>query len=112
MTEETDLRTSIRLSGPVSVLAPAMFDDVEAVLREAVSNVVRHAKASSLSVRLTIRDDVELEIVDNGIGLPEDLPRRSGLANMAARTEKAGGAFRAERGRDGGTVIHWSVPLP
>ncbi|MBF6445159.1 GAF domain-containing sensor histidine kinase [Nocardia farcinica] len=112
MTEETDLRTSIRLSGPVSVLAPAMFDDVEAVLREAVSNVVRHAKASSLSVRLTIRDDVELEIVDNGIGLPEDLPRRSGLANMAARTEKAGGTFRAERGRDGGTVIHWSVPLP
>ncbi|WP_411157409.1 GAF domain-containing sensor histidine kinase [Nocardia farcinica] len=112
MTEETDLRTSIRLSGPVSVLAPAMFDDVEAVLREAVSNVVRHAKATSLSVRLTIRDDVELEIVDNGIGLPEDLPRRSGLANMAARTEKAGGAFRAERGRDGGTVIHWSVPLP
>ena len=112
MTENTDLRTSMRLSGPVSVLAPSMFDDVEAVLREAVSNVVRHAQATALSVRLTIRDDVELEITDNGVGLPDRLERHSGLANMAARTEKAGGKFSAERGPDGGTVIRWSVPLP
>jgi len=112
MTENTDLRTTMRMSGPVSVLAPSMFDDVEAVLREAVSNVVRHAQATSLSVRLIIRDDVELEIIDNGIGLPDHLGRHSGLANMAARTEKAGGKFSAERGPDGGTVIRWSVPLP
>ncbi|WP_040796567.1 sensor histidine kinase [Nocardia higoensis] len=112
MTENTELRTSMRMSGPVSVLAPSMFDDVEAVLREAVSNVVRHAEATALSVRLTIRDDVELEIVDNGVGLPDHLERHSGLANMAARTEKAGGKFSAERGPGGGTVIHWSVPLP
>lgn len=112
MTENTELRTSMRMSGPVSVLAPSMFDDVEAILREAVSNVVRHARATALSVRLTIRDDVELEVTDNGVGLPDRLERHSGLANMAARAEKAGGKFSAERAPEGGTVIRWSVPLP
>nr|WP_246124129.1 GAF domain-containing sensor histidine kinase [Nocardia bhagyanarayanae] len=112
MTADTDLRTSIRLAGPVSVLGPAMFDDLEAVLREALSNVVRHAQASAVSVKLAIGDDVVLEIADNGIGLPGEISRRSGLANMAARTHDAGGSFSAGRGPSGGTVIRWSVPLP
>ncbi|MEV6325278.1 GAF domain-containing sensor histidine kinase [Nocardia sp. NPDC051787] len=112
MTAETELRTSIRLAGPVSVLTSTMFDHVEAVLRESLSNVVRHAHASTVSVKLTIGDDVVLEIADNGIGLPEDLSRRSGLANMAARTEEPGGSFSAGKGPTGGTVVRWSVPLP
>ncbi|MFF0526858.1 ATP-binding protein [Nocardia amikacinitolerans] len=69
MTADTDLRTSIRLAGPVSVLSPAMFDDLEAVLREALGNVVRHAGATAVSIEFTIADDVTLEITDNGIGL-------------------------------------------
>ncbi|MFF0526767.1 GAF domain-containing protein [Nocardia amikacinitolerans] len=112
MTADTDLRTSIRLAGPVSVLTPTMFDHVEAVLREALSNVVRHAQASAVSIKLTIGNDVTLEVTDNGIGLPEDLARRSGLANMAARTHESGGSFDAGKAPDGGTVIRWSVPLP
>ncbi|WP_085997175.1 GAF domain-containing sensor histidine kinase [Nocardia pneumoniae] len=112
MTAETELRTSIRLAGPVSVLSSTMFDHVEAVLREALSNVVRHAHASAVSIKLTIGDDVVLEIADNGVGLPEDLSRRSGLANMAARTEESGGSFSAGKGPTGGTVVRWSVPLP
>ncbi|MBF6095615.1 GAF domain-containing sensor histidine kinase [Nocardia cyriacigeorgica] len=112
MTAEADLRTTIRLSGPVSVLSPAMFDDVEAVLREAVSNVVRHAHASAVSIRLTIGDDVVLEVTDNGVGIPEDPERRSGLANMAARTQQAGGSFSVAPNPTGGTILRWSVPMP
>ncbi|MGQ4601397.1 GAF domain-containing protein [Nocardia sp. R6R-6] len=112
MTAETELRTSIRLAGPVSVLTSTMFDHVEAVLREALSNVVRHAHASAVSIKLTIGDDVILEITDNGIGLPEDISRRSGLDNMAARTHAAGGSFSATPGPTSGTVVRWSVPLP
>ncbi|NEW42830.1 histidine kinase, partial [Nocardia cyriacigeorgica] len=98
----TDLRTSIRLSGPVSVLSPTMFDHVEAVLREALSNVVRHARASAVAVKLTIRDDVVIEVIDDGIGLPDIIERHSGLANMAARTEEAGGTFGVEPNPSGG----------
>ncbi len=111
MTAETDLRTTVRLSGPVSVLSPTMFDHVEAVLREALSNVIRHAHASTVSVKLTIGDDVVLEVSDDGVGLPKNIERRSGLANMAARTEQAGGTFSVESPARG-TVLRWSVPLP
>lgn len=112
MTADTDLRTSVRLSGPMTVLAPPLSDDVEAVLREAVSNVVRHAHATTLSIELRVDDEVTLAITDDGLGLPADCHRRSGLANLAARAEQAGGACRIAGGPKGGTVLYWSAPLP
>ncbi|MBF6129841.1 GAF domain-containing sensor histidine kinase [Nocardia brasiliensis] len=112
MTEDSGLRTTIRLAGPVSVLAPPLSEDVEAVLREAVSNVVRHAAASTVSINLAVRDDVTIEITDDGDGLPADLSRMSGLANLAARAEQAGGHFDIGRGADRGTTLRWSAPLP
>ncbi len=112
MTADTGLRTTVRLAGPVTVLAPPLSDDVEAVLREAASNVVRHASASILSVELKVRDDVSIEVIDDGVGVPDDIARRSGLANMAARAEEAGGTFSIENRPGGGTVLRWSAPLP
>lgn len=112
MTADTGLRTTIRLAGPVSVLAPPLSEDVEAVLREAVSNVVRHASATTVSINLSVRDDVTIEITDDGTGLPEELSRTSGLANLAARAEQSGGSFGIERAAAGGTVLRWSAPLP
>ncbi|MGY4103093.1 GAF domain-containing protein [Nocardia sp. R16R-3T] len=112
MTADSGLRTTVRLAGPVTVLAPPLSDDVEAVLREAVSNVVRHASASALSVELKVRDDVSIEVIDDGVGVPDDIARRSGLANMAARAKEAGGTFSIENRPGGGTVLRWSAPLP
>ncbi|MEU0506147.1 GAF domain-containing sensor histidine kinase [Nocardia sp. NPDC005998] len=112
MIGESGLRTTIRLAGPVSVLAPPLSEDVEAVLREAVSNAVRHASATTVSVHLSVRDDVTVEVTDDGIGVPDDFERVSGLANLAARAEQAGGSFSVTKGENGGTVLRWSVPLP
>ncbi|WP_327117056.1 GAF domain-containing protein [Nocardia sp. NBC_01730] len=111
MTAESGLRTTVRLAGPVTVLEPPLSDDVEAVLREAVSNVVRHASATTVSVELQVRDDVSIEVTDNGIGLCDDITRRSGLANLATRAERAGGRFSIESRPSGGTVLRWSAPL-
>ncbi|MGN2639714.1 GAF domain-containing protein [Nocardia takedensis] len=111
MTADTGLRTTVRLAGPVSVLTPPLSEDVEAVLREAVSNVIRHAGATSVTVTLTIRDDVTVEVSDDGAGMPEQLSRRSGLANLAARAERLGGSFTIERGAENGTTLRWTAPL-
>ncbi|WP_433726758.1 sensor histidine kinase [Nocardia sp. CA-129566] len=112
MVGESGLRTTIRLAGPVSVLESPLSDDVEAVLREAVSNAVRHAHATTLSVQLRVRDDVTIEVTDDGTGMPDDVQRMSGLANLAARAEQAGGSFSVTKGEEGGTVLRWSAPLP
>ncbi|WP_063129110.1 sensor histidine kinase [Nocardia fusca] len=112
LTAETELRTTIRLSGPVTVLAPPLSDDIEAVLREAVSNVVRHARATTLSVELRVGDEVTLEVADDGVGLSPDNRRCSGLANLRVRAERAGGHCAVSRKPTGGTVLRWSAPLP
>ncbi|MGV9616410.1 GAF domain-containing protein [Nocardia xishanensis] len=112
MTADSGLRTTVRLAGPVTVLAPPLSDDVEAVLREAVSNVVRHAGATMVAVELRVGDHVTIEVADDGIGIADDVTRRSGLANLAVRAEQAGGTFQIGPRPAGGTVLRWSVPLP
>ncbi|WP_373283168.1 sensor histidine kinase, partial [Nocardia vinacea] len=77
-----------------------------------VSNVVRHASATMVSVQLRVRDDVTIEVTDDGVGVPEDFERMSGLANLATRAEQAGGSFSISKGANGGTVLRWSAPLP
>ncbi|WP_336082767.1 GAF domain-containing sensor histidine kinase [Nocardia sp. SSK8] len=112
MTADSGLRTTVRLAGPVTVLEPPLSGHVEAVLREAVSNAVRHARASSVAVELTVRDDVTIEVTDDGTGLPADAAHRGGLANLAARAAEVGGTFGIETPAGGGTVVRWSAPLP
>ncbi len=104
--------TSVRLDGPVDVsVGPAVAEDALAVLREAVSNATRHGKPARITVALTLVDDLlVLEVSDDGIGLPEDVPR-SGLANLAERAARHGGTMRAWRPPEGGTRVRWEVPL-
>jgi signal transduction histidine kinase len=109
-----DLTTSVRTSGPVDTLVP---DDVIlhvlAVAREAVSNAVRHAGARTVTVTLDVessRDQLLLDIVDDGIGIPPDVAR-SGLHNLAERAEQLGGTLTVAPRRGGGTRLQWRVPL-
>ncbi len=110
--EEDGLASSLQFDGPVdSLVNPETADQLLAVVREAVSNVNRHAQASR--VRLVVSatgDRLTLDVNDDGVGLPPDAPR-SGLANMAQRAALLGGTFTVGPGEQGGTELRWSVPL-
>ncbi|MEU4811681.1 GAF domain-containing sensor histidine kinase, partial [Nocardia fluminea] len=112
MTADSALRTTVRLAGPVTVLESPLSDHVEAVLREALSNVVRHAQATTVSIELIVRDEVSIEVTDDGRGLDPETTRRSGLANLAARATEMGGTFAITPLPQGGTAMRWSAPLP
>ena len=101
----------LRTEGPVdSGVRPELRPHLLAVIREALSNVARHARASSASVSLDVGDEVVLTVTDDGVGITDD-GRRSGLANMAERAEAFGGSFEVRRaGPDGGTIAVWRVP--
>jgi len=110
--EQFGFSPSVRFSGPVDTLVP---DDVAehlvAVLREALSNVARHAQARRVDVEVTVDGThVTLTVMDDGVGIPAT-GRRSGLANLAERAQQLGGRFSADPGGSGGTVLVWSVPL-
>ncbi|MFI9561231.1 sensor histidine kinase [Nonomuraea endophytica] len=90
-------------------VAAPVADHLLAVLREALSNLVRHAKATSAEVRVEVADDqVTLVVTDNGVGLPAD-GRRSGLRNLDERATSLGGSFTVWSPFDGGTRLRWSV---
>jgi signal transduction histidine kinase len=83
---------------------------VEAVVREGVSNAVRHARAGAVRVTLDVAEDVMVEIEDDGAGIDPRAPR-SGLRNLEERAGHRGGGFAAVRLPDGGTRLRWHVPL-
>lgn len=106
---------TVRLEGPLdSVVPPEVHLDLIATLREALSNVVRHALAGRVWVTVTIDQTasrLDLLVKDDGRGLPPAPLRRSGLANMAQRADRLGGHCDAYAAREGGTRVFWTVPL-
>jgi signal transduction histidine kinase len=105
-----ELRTTVQFVGPLSVVDASLADHAEAVVREAVSNAVRHANATTLTVSVLVEDEFLIEVVDNGRGVPSDITG-SGLTNLRKRAEEAGGEFTLENAPSGGTVLRWSAPL-
>jgi signal transduction histidine kinase len=107
---DVDLRVTVRMSGPLDVLSPRLAEHAEAIVREAVSNVVRHAQAEELSVAVSLDDELAIDVTDDGVGLP-DAVVRSGLRNLEKRADNAGGRCAIEHVRSGGTRVLWSAPL-
>lgn len=106
-----NLRTSVQYVGPLSVVDATLADHAEAVVREAVSNAVRHAQAASLAVSVVVEDDLTIEVVDNGRGIEGEITG-SGLTNLRKRADEAGGSFTIESVPTGGTKLRWCAPLP
>lgn len=105
------LEPHISFEGPIETgIAPEVVPDLLAVLREALSNTARHAKATSVDVHLASIDGVELRVTDDGIGMPADVQRRSGLANLAQRADALAGEFHVESPPGGGTTLVWRIP--
>lgn len=77
---------------------------------EALTNTVRHARARSCWILLRQTENLELEIVDDGGGIPQAMIRGVGLASMRARCEELCGTFDIDT--DGsGTKIRARIPL-
>ena len=86
------------------------------ILREAVSNIIKHSGASQCSVRCTIaKGDFQLVIQDNGKGIPMELDGRldkgHGMASMKGRAKQLQGQCLVESGPGYGTVIRLTLPL-
>jgi signal transduction histidine kinase len=74
-----------------------------------LSNVVRHAGASSVEVLVQAGDEVVLSVTDDGVGYQPG-ERSSGVRHMAERAERLGGSCSVSRREAGGTEVVWRVP--
>jgi signal transduction histidine kinase/streptogramin lyase len=101
---------------PATPMAPDVRHNVFLAAKEAVTNVVRHAKATSVWLRLRLEpSQFILEIEDNGKGMagmdPQHAATRNGLSNMRKRLEESGGTCAFSPGAEGGTLVRLTVPL-
>jgi signal transduction histidine kinase len=89
-----------------------VFEQLVPTLEEALSNVVRHARASAVIVELVVDDaEVRLSVCDDGVGIATDVVPGRGLKSLRARAERLGGTCQIEAAAGGGTAISWRVPL-
>lgn len=105
----SDLRIRIQYTGPLSIVDAEIADHAEAVVREAISNAVRHADATTLDISVVVGEDLTIEVADNGRGFSGDVTR-SGLNNLQKRALDAGGDFTVQSTPGEGTVLRWSTP--
>jgi signal transduction histidine kinase len=103
------LRPAIGLD---DLVPPDVADDVVAVVREGLSNAARHARARSVTVSVQADDRrVVAQVLDDGVGLPTEPDRRSGLDNLTERARRHGGDCTATPRQGGGTVLRWRASL-
>lgn len=111
VTESQPVRCSVHIEGPVDDLPRNLLPDLVAVLRELVTNVVRHAGATRATVLVRAgTSTLEVVVTDDGVGLPT-VGVRSGLANLAYRAERLRGQLTTTT-VPSGAEVRWTVPLP
>jgi signal transduction histidine kinase len=100
------------IDGPIDSAVPeTVRPALLAVLREALSNVARHARASTVTV--TVAADagrIELRVTDNGVGIDSDVRSVGGVRNMRRRAEELGGTCTMAAAVPTGTEVTWNVP--
>ena len=102
---------SVRISGPIdTVVPPGVATHAVAVVREAISNAVRHGHAESVTLTVEAGDDLLVDVLDDGVGIPTDVGR-NGLRNLEDRARECGGRLSVRRVEPSGTRLTWCVPL-
>ena len=108
-----DYQPELIFDGPVDTSIPEQIAvHAVAVVRELLSNVAKHAKATWAQVTVAVRgDELSVTVLDNGIGFTEPT-RRRGLSNIAKRADSFSGLFTIEPNPPKGTKARWQIFLP
>ena len=104
---------AVRFAGPVDTLVHGtVIGEIEAVSREGLTNVAKHAQASQATLEVSAdRGWLSVRISDNGVGMKQPV-RSSGLGNLRQRAEGRGGSLTIQARPSGGTLLTWTIPIP
>ena len=101
----------IEFEGAVETVDERIIEQLLPSLREALTNVARHADAATVRVSIAVGDDVVFEVVDDGVGAPPEVHGGNGLANLTRRAESLGGRAGLSSNETGaGCTFRWQVP--
>ena len=101
----------LQFDGPIESIGSPERDHVVPVVREALANVARHARARSVRVIVEVSDRVLVSVIDDGVGVPGEVLGGQGLRNLAERAAQVGGTLEVVARSEGGTRVLWQAPL-
>lgn len=104
----------MQFNGPLDTSVGAeLADEATAVIREALSNVARHARATRAEVVVSATaEELRIVVSDDGVGVRRSAsPAGHGLRNMATRAEALRGVFEVRSESGEGTTLSWRIPL-
>lgn len=105
-------RPTLHFSGVLDTIDEPRTAEVAAVVREALSNVARHARARKVEVTLRHSgQELALMVSDDGEGIPGSHRLGSGLLNMHDRAHRMGGSCTVTSGEKTGTIVRWQIPV-
>lgn len=106
-----DLKISLEVPGSTPELPAAIEVAAYRIVLEAVSNITQHAQAKHAAVRFKVNHWLEIEVTDDGVGLPEVNSPGVGITSMRERTAELGGTFDITHLSGGGTRVLARLPL-
>jgi PAS domain S-box-containing protein len=101
----------LQFDGPIESIDNSIAEHLMPVLREALSNISRHAKAHDVRVAVAVDEDITLTVSDDGVGVPAEVIGGHGLVNMTERARCLGGDASINNQPGGGSLLVWRVPL-
>lgn len=111
LTDDGNEGTTLRMAGTMTAVGDELAEHAEAVVREALGNAVRHSRAATIAVEVTVTDQLLIEITDDGCGVAPGHRRCGGLDRIARRAKDLGGDCAITSSPGGGTRVRWSAPL-
>jgi signal transduction histidine kinase len=107
----SEISFTLRAPDPLPDLPAAVEVACYRIAREALTNVINHAHARRCTLRLSFDATLELEVIDDGTGLPATYRQGIGLTSMRERAQELGGICSVEGLPEGGTRVWARLPL-
>jgi signal transduction histidine kinase len=113
--ERNGLGLQFEVSGTPVRLEAEAENALFRIAQEALNNVLRHARAQNVTIRLRFRPDrTEMSVIDDGVGFTHDASKsdvdHAGLDGMKMRAGERNGSVRVKAGDESGTVVEVSIP--
>jgi signal transduction histidine kinase len=105
------LHVAVQAPDSLPALPAALEVATYRIVMEALTNVARHAQARHGWIRLSVTDEIHIEVTDDGIGMPPMLRAGVGLSSIRERATELGGTCLFEPVPGGGTRVLARLPL-
>jgi signal transduction histidine kinase len=106
-----ELQIVVDTPAPLPSLPAAVEVAAYRIAQEAISNVIQHAQARYCTVRLSVREGLQVEVRDDGRGMPMVYTAGVGLASMRERAAELGGRCEVDPAPGAGTAVVAWLPL-